>query len=213
MYKSKKNIPLTKALIIFIKNPQAGKVKTRIAATLGNEKALEIYGKLLEITRKMALKINADKHLFYGLFIPEKDNWSENDFKKKIQSQSLDLGVRMMDAFMQMKNLGYEKALIIGSDCPDLKPEIINDAFDNLAETPAVIGPALDGGYYSIGFNFKILGERAKPILENVFLNKTWSHENVAKEAKAALAETKTAFLEMPALNDADTEADVAHLL
>ncbi|MCI5081251.1 MAG: glycosyltransferase, partial [Saprospiraceae bacterium] len=75
-----------RALIIFIKNPELGKVKTRLAETVGDEKALDIYKALLGHTRDVALQINADRMLYYSEYAPEEeDGWSEEDFQKYIQ--------------------------------------------------------------------------------------------------------------------------------
>ena len=90
------------ALIIFIKNPQLGKAKTRLAATLGKEKALEIYLFLLAHTRQVAEACNTEKHLYYSEFIDEQDDWSNNIFQKHLQDQNPDLGQKMNKAFSDL---------------------------------------------------------------------------------------------------------------
>ena len=133
------------ALIIFIKNPQLGKVKTRVAQTVGDEKALEIYLKLLKITRqntKILLRSNSfgkavKCHLFYSDFINTHDEWSPKDYKKHVQNGA-DLGARMANAFSDILKT-HEKVCIIGSDCPMLSADILNQAFDILEGKEFVI--------------------------------------------------------------------------
>jgi uncharacterized protein len=204
---------LENALIIFIKNPGLGKAKTRLAATLGKEKALEIYLKLLEYTRVVAIETSAERHLFYSDFINNQDEWPNELFHKHIQDQSPDLGQKMYSAFMLLKSLGIKKAVIIGSDSLELTPEISNKAFELLEENDAIIGPAKDGGYYSIGFNFGQLGTNADKLLQKVFLHKTWSHNAVFLEAKEALEGLLVDYSLMPTLSDVDVEEDILKYL
>jgi glycosyltransferase A (GT-A) superfamily protein (DUF2064 family) len=70
---------LESALIIFVKNPVSGEVKTRLAATVGNQKALDIYKELLDHTHKISLNLQVDKFVFYNDFINDNDLW-ENEF-------------------------------------------------------------------------------------------------------------------------------------
>ena len=119
----------------------------------------------------------------------------------------------MFTAFAHLLNKGYEKVLIVGSDCLDLSPEIISTAWVHLEKNSAVIGPAEDGGYYAIGFRF--IGENVCDIqtLENVFLGKQWSHHAVFDEACDALQKVQKSFFLLPTLNDVDEEDDVKSIL
>ena len=139
-------------LLIFIRNPQLCKVKTRLARTLGDEEALRIYHVLLKKTRVTALACEADRFLFYSDFVDEQDDWSPAFFQKKIQ-RSGDLGVRMEFAFQQAFESGADKAIIIGSDCPELTSETLHHAFDLLDTKDFVLGPVPDGGDYLLGMN------------------------------------------------------------
>jgi rSAM/selenodomain-associated transferase 1 len=202
---------LENALLIFIKNPQLGKAKTRLAATIGKEKALEVYLLLLDHTRKVAMTSDAQKHLYYSEFIDDQDDWSNDTFVKHLQDQNPDLGQKMYTAFSELAKSGVKKALIIGSDCLELTPEIVNSAFKTLDQKDAIIGPAKDGGYYSMGFNFQKIEMEA--VLKKAFLGKKWSHDHVLKEAKEALESFSVDYALLPTLSDVDVEADVAHLL
>ena len=159
-------------LIIFIKNPLEGKVKTRIAATAGDKSALEIYLQLLKITKTIALPLDCHKHLFYSDFIDKRDDWPNELFSKHIQ-KGTDLGQRMKNAFADVFSVdgaSEKKVLIIGSDCAELSSSSIKNSFQALNDTDFVIGPTFDGGYYLIGM---------KKYRPEVFYNIKWSTETV----------------------------------
>jgi rSAM/selenodomain-associated transferase 1 len=139
-------------LLIFTRNPELGKAKTRLAKTLGNETALEIYKFLLERTRDISSKVSADKAVYYSVKIRENDIWDRSMYQKH-QQFGEDLGIRMQNAFKNGFDAGYQKVMIIGSDLYDLSSENIEKAFKELDANDVVIGPAEDGGYYLLGMN------------------------------------------------------------
>ena len=187
-----------------------GKAKTRLATTLGKEKAFEIYLKLLSHTREVALATLAERNLFYSDFIDTEDDWNNKSFIKHLQEQNTDLGKKMFSAFLLLKSLGKKKVVIIGSDCLELTADVSNSAFKLLEEKDAIIGPAKDGGYYSIGFNFEKLGEK---VLKQVFLNKKWSHSNVFLEAKNSFKANEVSYALLPTLSDVDVVEDVLGIM
>ena len=117
---------MKKKLLIFIKNPQLGRVKTRLAATVGDETALDFYRRLLSYTREVAQSVEAERLLFYSDFVEENDDWSASFFEKKVQRGD-DLGERMAHAFADsFTDFETEnRVVIIGSDCASLTPEIL----------------------------------------------------------------------------------------
>lgn len=185
------------SVIIFIKNPALGKVKTRLAATIGDEAALVVYHKLSQRAREVALALDVPRHLFYSDFIDDNDAWDNALFIKK-QQAGQDLGERMHLAFVDILQTS-SKAVIIGSDCPLLTPEIVQLALDQLEQYPFVLGPALDGGYYLLGMR--------KPAPE-LFENMEWSTEDVAKITMERIAESGTSCYLLPVLPDIDVEED-----
>lgn len=195
------------ALIIFIKNPELGKVKTRLAATIGDQNALKVYHFLSNHAKEVALELNADRFLFYSSFIDDSDIWDKEYFIKKLQDPSPDLGQKMFTAFSHLKDQGYQKVMIMGSDCYDINVDILKEGFGQIDSHEVVLGPAFDGGYYAIGFNFNLLAE--KDLLSDVFLNKTWSHDQVANEAISAIAKHGFSLHQLPTLSDVDVEADI----
>jgi rSAM/selenodomain-associated transferase 1 len=183
-------------LIIFLKNLEYGKVKTRLAATLGHETAMEIYRLLLEHTRAVTENIKIDKFLFYSDQI-EEDEWP-TDFSKYVQEGG-DLGERMLNAFRLLFSKGYEKLVIIGTDCLELNSGIIESSLTELEKTDAVIGPAKDGGYYLLGLT------KECPFL---FRNITWSSESVLLQTVTILDQKKLSYSFLETLNDIDEAED-----
>jgi len=186
-------------LIVFTRNPELGKVKTRLAKTIGNATALKIYIFLLERTRDIAVQVSADKAVYYSVKVRENDIWDANNFQKH-QQVGEDLGIRMLHAFKNGFKAGYEKVMIIGSDLYDLTAETIENAFIALEDNEVVIGPAEDGGYYLLGMN---------SLEEKVFKNKKWGTETVRKNTLEELKDKKVFLL--GELNDVDVFEDIEH--
>ena len=183
------------ALITFVKKPILGKTKTRLAATIGDEKALEVYIKLLEHTKKVASLTPADLHVFYAFDIVEDDMWNEDAKHLQIEGE---LDVKIKAAFSKIFEMGYEKVVIIGSDCAELNDEILEQAFYGLDDHDFVIGPALDGGYYLLGM---------KSYAPDVFDDIAWSTETVFRSTLDRIGERSCATL--PVLSDIDYEEDL----
>ena len=186
-------------LLIFTRNPELGKAKTRLAKTVGDETALEIYKFLLERTKNIATEVSSDKAVYYSVKVRENDIWDANIFQKH-QQVGEDLGIRMLNAFKNGFKNGYKKVMIIGSDLYDLSSENIEKAFIALNQNDVVIGPAEDGGYYLLGMN---------SLQENVFKNKDWGTETVRKNTLEDLQDKKVLLLEE--LNDIDVFEDIEH--
>ncbi len=188
-----------KALIVFVRRPDKGKVKTRLAASIGDESALRIYVQLLQHTRTVADTVPADKFIFYTDGIPGIDMWDGRDYYK-CQQTGANLGARMQDAFVKLFDKGYEQVVIIGSDCPELSNDHINDAYDHLDKCDIVIGPAVDGGYYLLGM---------KKVYPALFAGKQWSTVAVFEDTMGTIRELALSVQQLPILNDVDEEKDV----
>lgn len=189
---------MTQTLLIFIRNPQLGKVKTRLARTVGDTEALRVYQILLEKTRVAAQGVRAERWLFYSDFVEKNDAWPEADFFKKKQADG-DLGQRMEQAFRTAFEAGASKAVIIGSDCPELTGEMLQKAFDALDETDFVLGPVPDGGYYLLGM---------KGLEAAVFRGIEWSTERVRTLTLEKIRAAGKSCTLLPELSDVDTETD-----
>lgn len=187
----------TKALLIFTRNPELGKVKTRLAKTIGNEKALAVYKDLLLHTRDETKTVDCDRYVFYDTAIIKDDIWTEDLYIKELQANG-DLGQRMQAAFDLLFKKGYKNCVIVGSDLFDLSASQIESAFTHLQNYDAVIGPAEDGGYYLLGMN------ASTPA---VFNNKEWGTETVFEATMNDLKSKKV--YQLPVLNDIDTYEDL----
>ena len=189
---------MTKNLIlVFVRNPELGKVKTRLAKTIGASAALKTYTILLSHTESVLQAIPYDKVVYYSEEIQQNDLWNETLYFKKLQ-KGFDLGARMRHAFGMAFEDSYEKVVIVGSDLYDLKPTHIEDAFEALDDHDIVIGPSLDGGYYLLGM---------KELHSAVFENKVWGTNSVLKATLNDLKQQNVKLLE--ALNDIDTFEDL----
>ena len=188
---------LKNALVIFTRNPELGKCKTRLAKVVGDKSALKIYKYLLQHTANVSKEVDADRFVFYSESIQDNDIWDDSFFNKKLQYGN-DLGERMQNAFQQLFDSNYKNVIIIGSDLLDLNSVIINKAFSLLNVYDAVIGPAKDGGYYLLGL------KAANPKL---FKNKVWGTETVRRDTLNDL-KNSTVFT-LDELNDIDTFEDM----
>ncbi len=187
------------ALLIFAKNPEYGKVKTRLAATIGDAQALLIYQQLLKHTIAVTKNLQVDKIVFYSEYIKEKDSWENNIYQKKLQAGS-SLGKKMKNAFKSSFTAGYGKIVIIGTDCFELDEKNILNAFEQLKYVDVVIGPAKDGGYYLLGMKKNHIG---------IFENIDWSTDKVFKQTLHICERLKLSLFLLPALNDIDNEEDL----
>lgn len=186
---------MSKRIIIMARPAELGKVKSRLAATLGAEKTLTVYKHLLQHTISTAEKSGHSIIIW----------WSElpNDYliiPHNLQIGEL-LGDRMHQAFEFEFNLNQsEKVVMIGTDCPDLTTTILEEAFNTLEENNVVLGPSEDGGYYLIGMN----GFHPE-LLQEI----EWSTEKVLAQTIEKCKKYKKTFALLPTLNDIDNEEDL----
>lgn len=185
-------------IIVFVKNVILGKAKTRLAKTVGDEEALNVYVKLLEITRDQVVRLNTKKEVWYAWSIAENDLWNEKLFQKRVQIEG-DLGAKMKDAFSKSFEEGDDKVILIGSDCPTLSTSIMEKAFKLLDENDVVFGPSKDGGYYLIG-----MSSYHPEVLEEI----TWSSEMVMQQTEERAAIHNLSLAKLVELNDIDNEND-----
>ncbi|MEO0572874.1 MAG: TIGR04282 family arsenosugar biosynthesis glycosyltransferase [Bacteroidota bacterium] len=190
----------TDLLLIFTRNPELGKCKTRLATKVGDLAALDIYNFLLEHTVSITQHLTMDRNVYYSEEIWENDIWQNNVYGKKIQNGT-DLGQRMMNAFVDGFKNGYQKIVVIGSDMYDLSKVDLEGAFSKLDTHDFVLGPAEDGGYYLLGM---------KELNVAVFQNKDWGTPSVLKATLNDLTDEKYALL--PLRNDVDHYEDIQHL-
>jgi uncharacterized protein len=187
-------------LIIFTRNPELGKCKTRLAATVGDKTALEIYLFLLRHTISITEDLSVAKQVHYSVNVRDNDLWKEDTFIKKQQIGD-DLGERIHHAFQQGFEDGYKHIIIIGSDMFDLDQQDLEEAFLALNTNDFVIGPAEDGGYYLMGM---------RRLKAELFLNKNWGTSSVLKDTLSNLEDEKLHLL--PVKNDIDHYEDIKEI-
>lgn len=191
--------PEKEALIIFAKNPRLGKVKTRLAKDIGHEQALVVYNHLLQHTRDATIDLPFDKSVYYSDQIEQGDVWDDTSYSKFVQ-RGHDLGERMHEAFKDRFDAGYSKICIIGTDCFEIEPAIVQEAFKALDTYDFAIGPAKDGGYYLLGMTM---------MTPELFFNKTYSTPSVYKEAIEEIRKLNKTVHQLPELSDVDHEKDL----
>jgi len=194
---------LKKALIIFLKYPEIGKCKTRLATSIGEAKSLKVYKELLLHTNLISNDLKVYKFLFYDKSSTKKMTWCKDNYQIAYQIES-DLGGRMQHAFEQLFSQGYQNIVIIGSDCYELTQNIIEQAFIDLKDHQATIGPAKDGGYYLLG-----LSEMRPELFKNI----AWSTDKVYQSTTEILQSLGINYSVGPILSDIDTVDDLTDKL
>lgn len=183
-------------LIVFVKNLKLGKVKTRLAQTIGNEEAFEVYKILVEKTEETTKHLPIDTHIYFSDEVIS-TKWPNNF---KTVQKGVDLGERMKNAFRDGFDEGYNNIVLIGSDLPDISESILTNAFEILKTKDSVFGPAEDGGYYLVGM---------KQLYNCVFDNKAWSTSNLLNHTIQELKSQSISIQLLETLNDIDTFEDL----
>lgn len=186
-------------LILFVKNPELGKVKTRLAKSIGDEQALAIYFKLLANAFEMTEALACDVAIYYGQYIDSEDQWDNKKYQKYMQRGET-LGDKMHNAIANGLTNGYKKVSLVGSDIYDLNADIISDSFKKLDEADVVLGPAEDGGYYLVGM---------KSPNKKIFDLKEWSTVDVFNETVALIKKEGLKYATTAVLNDIDNLEDL----
>jgi uncharacterized protein len=193
--------------IVFTRYPEAGKVKTRLIPALGEQGAAALHKKMAEHTisveRALQRLVPCDLEVwFVGGDLALMQGWLGEDLTYQLQPDG-DVGDRMRLAFQSIFDRGYKKAAIVGTDCPDLTPEILAQSFGALEDNPIALGPAIDGGYYLIGLQY---------LIPELFTGIPWSTANVLQETVKIATELAMIPTLLPYLADIDLPQDLAHL-
>ena len=196
----------TRAVVFFIKKPQRGLVKTRIAEAIGEEKALALYHLFLQNLDRVIDRFTQGDIWFAvtpeDAFAVVRPLFSTAAAIRCLPQEGATLGERMKNTFQKLFALGYQDVVLAGSDIPELKSGHLAKAFAVLKSEQAVLGPCLDGGYYLIGFSAGAFDSR-------VFDHVPWSSPSVLKITRQNLSRLKISFQELPVLRDIDLVADL----
>ena len=190
-------------LLIFVKYPSPGKVKTRLSPELTPEQAAAFYRALAE--EVVRVQIVSAGYESIVCFAPESArrevrSWLGPDVRLWSQLGD-DLGSREFQAMREALERGYSKVAIIGSDCPTITPGDIEVAFACLSENDLVLGPCEDGGYYLIG--------ATRPI-QSLFEGISWGSERVLSETLEKAREAGLTLGLLDVKYDIDSYSDLA---
>ena len=194
---------MNNALILFLKYPERKRVKTRIAASLGDDFAFGLYTAFIKDLLVIAGFVGADKIL--AIDGPASDPIASLDFGtgySVIRQNGKDIGDRMLNAFISVFNSGYKNAVLIGSDLPGLPTASVENAFAALNTTDAAIGRSTDGGYYIIGFK----KETCSP---DYFKGITWSTSSVFQRTMDKFNKSEKNVYILPEWIDIDDHNDL----
>ncbi|MFN1834824.1 TIGR04282 family arsenosugar biosynthesis glycosyltransferase [Balneola sp. MJW-20] len=185
-------------LIIFVKNRVPGKVKTRLAADLGDIRALEVYEKLLKYTRSVMIEADTRNQVWFSGEVPDGNEWNKSAQKLMVQPTG-NLGEKMSHAFRWNFEQGAEKVMIIGSDCAEITSGHIKKAITALNDKDLVIGPAKDGGYYLLAM---------KTYYPEIFNGVDWSTSKVLMQTLNTAERLGLESVLLEELNDVDELED-----
>jgi hypothetical protein len=194
---------LVKALIIFCKYPEPGKVKTRLGKEIGFTQAASLYATLLQENLSCLTKqpVRFRLFLFYDPNTPlEQYRTWLGDYLFAPQ-QGTDLGERMYQAFLRLFAQGFQQVLLVGSDIPGLHHSLMTQAFAVLEQQEVVLGPAADGGYYLIGFRDQV----HLPLFTSI----SWSTSTVLQQTLERLHDAHLSYGLIESKRDIDTLADL----
>lgn len=185
-------------LIIFVKNKIPGKTKTRLAAGIGPQKAMEVYDLLLDHTHRTTRCLPCRKTVYFSQQQEKEGLWNDGNFQLAVQ-RGEGLGDRMQEAFEQQFARGAERVCIIGSDTFEISEALIQQAFTLLETKDVVIGPAHDGGYYLLGMN---------ELQPEFFQTKAWSTASVLPQTLEDVERLQLSCGFLPKLTDIDHKED-----
>jgi len=194
-------------VILFVKLPEKGKVKSRLARDIGDGPALLLYEAMVLDTIDMLKRTKIPFRIFFDppQEIEALRSWLGESYFFLPQTGN-DLGERMELAFQRVFDEGAEEAVLVGTDIPGLTASVVSDAFGAFGQYDAVIGPANDGGYYLIGF-------RNRSFTPSIFRTMTWSTEQVFQETLDRLQQAARTVRVLPECIDVDTRDDLLALL
>ncbi|MCX5834164.1 MAG: TIGR04282 family arsenosugar biosynthesis glycosyltransferase [Deltaproteobacteria bacterium] len=195
------------AIIVFIKSPDRARVKSRLAESIGKERARILYRYFVEDL--LDTLTGQDVHL--RLYFEPHD--AKDDISRWLGKQydlfpqrGADLGEKMKQAFEETFQQGYRSVLLIGSDVPDLTAGIFKEGFDALSIHDALLGPSMDGGYYLIGF-------RDETFRPEIFEGIPWSTNVVFQKTLEVFIALGDVVHILPAWRDIDVIEDLKALM
>lgn len=193
-----------RAILVFARAPQPGRVKTRLAAAVGDRAALRIYTRLAKHTLAEVRAFAAEDVAIRVHYAPADAGEAVRvwlgDGPVYLPQADGDLGMRMKDAFARAFAEGAEQVVIVGSDLPAVSASLLRRAFELLDAHPAVIGPARDGGYYLLGL---------RRMVDGIFDGIEWSTPHVLRTTLERFSAAGVEPAALEELADVDTVDDL----
>lgn len=207
------------AILVFLKEPVPGRVKSRLGAGIGADRAADLYRafvldwleRLVAYGRSRAITIlpcpspdgwSDALAQWLDLEIPAGGPWRSRHF---LPQGSGDLGDRLGTCFRAAWALGYDHAIVVGTDSPDLPLSHLDLAFAALDRGDCALGPALDGGYYALGFS-------DRTFVPSAFEAISWSSDQTAAQTLTAIATAGHSTTLLPPWSDIDHPDDLTNL-
>lgn len=191
-------------LAIFARSPELGKVKTRLFPALPADLAVRLHVAMLEDAMGVAMASGVDSTVFWSCDGDEAALPQPPTGIAVRRQRGSDLGARLVAAFDELLAGPGDRAVVIGSDCPDLAPGTIREAFAGLDRHDLVLGPARDGGYYLVGLR------RSAPAL---FAGVAWGTGRVMAETLERAATAGIEAARLGVLEDIDTPDDLVRFI
>ncbi|MCU1228189.1 MAG: uncharacterized protein JWO97_1073 [Acidobacteria bacterium] len=199
--------PPPQRLLVFARLPERGRVKTRLAAAIGDERALAVYEAMLADVLAAVGESSAETEIEV-LWAPT-ENADGDSLRRAFGERSLamqtgaTLGDRMSMAFSERFFFHRtQKIVAIGVDEPRLTRELIDHAFALLDSCEWVVGPATDGGYYLIGC-------RSAAFDTSIFDGIAWGTADVLSATVAKIADAGATLATLPERSDIDVAEDL----
>jgi len=188
-------------LIIFARYPEPGEVKTRLVSALGATGAAQLHSEMTAHTLHWAAGLRQQQGIDLEVRFSGGDELrmqaAFGSDARYLRQADGDLGQRLIAAIGDRP----QRTVVIGTDCPDLTPQLVLDAFAALGEHDVVLGPATDGGYYLIGVR------RPAPAL---FQGIAWGTTSVCSQTRQIAAEQGLSTALLSPLSDVDRPEDLA---
>lgn len=198
---------ISEILIVFTRYPQPGQTKTRLIPALGAARAADLHRMMTEYTFTQCCELARQRNLSIAVHY---EGGEAQGWRKWIPSSMIcspqskgSLGERLAYSFASSFTAGFERVIIIGSDCPFLSPEILANGFDLLQNNDLVIGPAHDGGYYLIGLR------KPDPLL---LADIDWGTDKVLQQTIGMARKRGLTLALLPSLADIDRPEDLQRL-
>lgn len=197
-------MPLERILIIFVKYPEPGCVKTRLAHSIGKDKAAFLYRTFVELLLKKTSDMSSERFIFYTPADKREklSNWLGGG-SKLFPQRGNDLGQRMSNAVRFAFAKGAREIVIVGTDIPLLDKEVVLTAFKKLENRQCVIGPSLDGGYYLLGLSH---------FEGKIFQNINWGTDKVLNQTLGAVKRLGLTYSLLEERFDVDDIEDLVRL-